>query len=156
MDIRDCMKRTVYSISSQETIRQAAELVVKYHIGLLPVVDAQNKLIGVIRLTDLLSLELPDFFNLVQDFDFVDDFGAVETSRPTSAELAQPASSRMQPVTYVEESCGLIRAYALMLKHNLYDLPVVPTEGLLVGIASRVDICVAILSAWKTAGQQQA
>jgi CBS domain-containing protein len=148
--IKNCMKRNVYSILSTATIRQAAALIVERHIGLLPVVDEQSKPIGVVRLSDLLSLELPDFFNLLPDLDFVHDFGAVETTRPSPEELDRPVTILVQPVTFVEETCGLLRAYALMVKHNLHDLPVVSEDGTLVGIASRVDIGAAILSAWKS------
>jgi MFS transporter, DHA2 family, multidrug resistance protein len=148
--IKDCMKRNVFSIPSTATIRQAAALIVERHIGLLPVVDEQAKPIGVIRLGDLLSLELPDFFKLLPDFDFVHDFGAVETTRPSAEELDQPVITLMQHRIFVEETCGLLRAYALMVKHNLHDLPVVSEDGVLVGIASRVDIGAAILSTWKT------
>lgn len=147
--IKDCMKRNVFSIPSTASIRQAAALAVERHIGLLPVVDERGKPIGVIRLADLISLELPDFFNLLPDLDFVHDFGAVETSRPSPEELDRPALTLMQPVTFVEETCGLLRAYALMVKHNLHDLLVVGEGGSLVGIASRVDIGTAILSTWK-------
>lgn len=63
------------------------------HIGLLPVVDSQGKPIGVIRLSDILTLELPDFFNLLPDLDFVHDFGAVETTRPTAVELELPVTT---------------------------------------------------------------
>ena len=148
--IKDCMKRNVYSIPSTATIRQAAALVVERRIGLLPVVDEQGKPIGVIRLGDLLSLELPAFFTLLPDLDFVHDFGAVETTRPSAAELDFPVKPLTQPWIFVEETCGLLRAYALMIKHNLYDLPVVSEDGTLVGIASRVDIGTEILSAWET------
>ena len=152
MEIRDCMKRKVFSISATATVRQAAALIVKQRIGLLPVVAQYGKPGGVLRLSDLLALELPDSFDLLPDLDFVHDFGAVETTRPTSKELDQPVTMLMQPVTFVEESCGLLRAYALMVKHNLYDLPVVSEDGLFVGIASRVDIGAAILATWATVG----
>jgi len=36
----------------------------------------------------------------------------------------------------------------LMLQHGLHDMPVVSAEGKLTGVASRVDIGAAILSAW--------
>jgi len=115
------------------------------------ILDAAAELdMGVIRLADLLSLELPDFFNLLPDLDFVHDFGAVETTRPSPEELDRPVTTLMQPGTFVEESSGLLRAYALMVKHNLHDLPVISEDGALVGIASRVDIGAAILSAWKS------
>jgi CBS-domain-containing membrane protein len=148
--VKNCMKRNVFSITSTATIRQAAALVVEHHIGVLPVVDEHSKAIGIVRLEDLLSLELPDFFKLLPDFDFVHDFGAVETTRPTPQELDRPVTEIMQPGTFVEETSGMLRAYALMVKHNLYDLPVISKNGALVGIASRVDIGAAILTAWKT------
>jgi len=149
MEIRDCMKRNVYSISAKQTIRQAAALISERHIGLLPVIDENGKPTGVVQLADLLSLELPDFFDLLPDLDFVHDFGAVETTRPTAAELDRPVTTIMQPVTVVKQSCGLVRAYALMVKHGMHDLPVVGEDGELVGIASRVDIGAAVLAAWK-------
>ncbi|MFZ6027503.1 MAG: HPP family protein [Chloroflexota bacterium] len=152
--IKNCMKRNVYSIPSNATIRQAAALVVDRHIGLLPVVDEKGKPLGVVGLRDFLSLELPDFFDLLPDLDFVHDFGAVETTRPSPEELNRPVMAIMRPVTFVEETCGLLRAYALMLKHSLHDLPVVGENGALVGIASRVDIGVAILSNWKAVSSQ--
>lgn len=150
MEIRDCMKRNVYSITAQTTIREAGQLVAERHIGLLPIVDPNGKPVGVVRLGDLLTLELPDFFNLLPDLDFVHDFGAVETTRPTPEDLDRPVTAIMQPITVVEESAGLLRAYALMVKHNLHDLPVVNTGGALVGIASRVDIGAAVLAGWKS------
>ncbi len=149
MEIRDCMKRKVFSISASSTIREAAALIVEQRIGLLPVLNKQGKPGGVISPSDLLKLELPDFFDLLPDLDFVRDFGAVETTRPTPNQLDRPVTMIMQPITFVEENCGLLRAYALMVKHNLYDLPVVSEEGVLVGLASRVDIAAAILATWK-------
>lgn len=146
--MRDCMKQSVVTVSQDTTIREAAEIVVARHIGLLPVVDRQGALIGVVRLHNLLGLELPDFINFIADIDFVHDFGAVETTRPAPALLNRPIMTLMQPAITVDEDCGLLRAYALMLQHNLLDLPVVSKDGKLIGLASRVDIGAAILSRW--------
>ncbi len=150
MMIRDCMKREVISISPTTTIRDAARVIVERHIGLLPVVDEQGRLIGVVALHNLLSLELPDFVNFISDIDFVHDFGAVETTRPEPHLLDQPVTQLMQPAISVDEECGLLRAYALMQQHKLLDLAVVSKDGRLVGLASRVDIGAAILSAWES------
>jgi CBS-domain-containing membrane protein len=54
----------------------------------------------------------------------------------------------MKPAVTVEEDCGLLRAYSLLIQHNQHDMPVVSKEGKLVGITSRVDIGTAILSTW--------
>jgi CBS domain-containing protein len=142
------MKRNVVSIPETSTIREAAAVFVKEHIGLLPIVDQNNKLVGVIGLRDLLSLVLPDFVNFVVDVDFVHDFGAVETTRPSKEILDQSIKSLMKPPITVNENSGLLRAYALMLQHYLHDMPVLSEDGKLVGMASRVDIGTAIVSAW--------
>lgn len=148
MSIADCMKRNVISIPDTSTIREAAAIIVNKHIGLLPIVDGENKLVGVVGLRDLLSLELPDFVRFIEDLDFVHDFGAVETTRPPAQTLERPIRSLMKDAITVKEDCGLLRAYALMLQHNLHDLPVLSLDGELTGIASRVDIGTSILSTW--------
>lgn len=148
MKISDCMKRNIVSIPETSTIREAATVFVKEHIGLLPIVVEKNNLVGVIGLRDLLSLVLPDFVNFVVDVDFVHDFGAVETTRPSEETLNQSIKSLMKPPITVNENSGLLRAYALMLQHYLHDMPVLSEEGKLVGMASRVDIGTAIVSAW--------
>ena len=102
----------------------------------------------MVGLRDLLSLELPDFVSFVADVDFVHDFGAVETTRPSAEVLDNLVTTLMIPAISVPEDAGLLRTYALMLQHGLHDMPVVSADGKLSGVASRVDIGVAILSAW--------
>jgi CBS domain-containing protein len=148
MKIIECMKRDVVSIRETSTIREAAAVFVQHHVGLLPVVGAENRLIGVIGLRDLLSLQLPDFVNFVADVDFVHDFGAVETTLPSASVLDVSIETLVKPAITVTEDTGLLRTYALMLQHELHDMPVVSEDGKLVGVASRVDIGTAIVAAW--------
>lgn len=148
MTVTSCMKKHVVSILKTATIREAAAIIVSKHIGLLPVVDKNNKPVGVIGIRDLLTLELPDFVSFVADVDFVHDFGAVETTRPSARTLGKSVKTLMKPAISVDEDCGLLRAYALMLQHNLHDMLVVSKDGKLIGVASRVDVGVAVLSAW--------
>lgn len=148
MNIAQCMKRKVVSIPATASTREAAAIFVKSHIGLLPIVDKNDKLIGVVGLRDLLSLELPDFVSFVADVDFVHDFGAVEATRPSAKVLDKSIKSLMRPAITVPEDCGLLRAYALLVQHNLHDMLVVSNDGKLAGIASRVDIGIAIFSTW--------
>ncbi|MBI5944928.1 MAG: CBS domain-containing protein [Chloroflexi bacterium] len=148
MNVTSCMKRDVVSVLAKTTIREAANIFVKKHIGLLPVVDDTGRPIGVIGMRDLLTLELPDFVTFLADVDFVHDFGAVENTHPSARNLNKTVKTLMKPAITVEEECGLLRAYALMLQHNLHDMPVISNDGKLMGITSRVDIGVAILSTW--------
>ena len=148
MKISQCMKRNVISIRETASVREAAAVFAKEHVGLLPIVDEQNKPVGVIGLQDLISLELPDFIRFVADVDFVHDFGVVENTRPDAELLDQSITLLLKPAITVHEDSGLLRTYALMLQHQLHDIPVVSSDAQLVGMASRVDIGTAIVSAW--------
>ena len=152
--VGDCMKRRVVTVSLSTTVEAAARLVVEEHVGTLPVVDETGLLLGVVRLNDLLGVFMPDFVTLLDNIDFVHDFGALERAKPrlaseieglTMSQLACP------PVT-VEEDAGLMHALATLIKHQWRDLPIVDSAGRLVGIASRVDIAAAFFAAWTTKG----
>jgi CBS-domain-containing membrane protein len=148
MDIATCMKKNVYSVPATATIGDAAAVFLKRRIGMLPGVDRIGKPIGVVSLPDMMSLALPDFVKFIDDLDFVQDFGAVEATRPTAAMMAKSIKTLMRPPIAVQRDCGLLRAYAFMLQHRLHDVLVLSEAGQLVGIASRVDIGTSILKSW--------
>ncbi len=156
-NIGQSMKHEVISISVSATIREAAALFVEGHIGTLPVVDDDGKLVGILHIRDLLELVMPSFVSLVEDFDFVrGDFSIFETLLPPQEVAARPASSIMVTPVSVRASSGLLRAFAIMNSHHLYDLPVVDDDGRLVGLASRVDIGTALLAGWRSAAAEEA
>ena len=129
MKIHEIMKKNVVSIPEITTIGAAAAVIVSKRVGILPVVDEQGRPVGVVSLSDLLKLEMPDFINLVADIDFVHDFGAVETTRPEPELLARSVTTIMEPVITIEENSGLLRAYAVMLQNDIFDLPVTNNSG---------------------------
>jgi CBS domain-containing protein len=127
----------------------AAKQFVKYHVGMLPVITTDGRLVGVLKLHGLLMLILPSFTNLMEDFDFVGDFGAMESIQPSQEIISKQVSDVMEAPVYVYVSSGLSRAFSLLHHHNLTDLPVVDSDKHLIGIASRVDIGTAILKNWE-------
>lgn len=145
-----CMKRSVVVVPASATVRDAARIVVEKRVGTLPVVDSEGVLVGIVRLEDLLGVFMPDFVDLMEDIDFVHDFGILETLQP--AEIAEADRLTMRdlmglPVA-VEPDCGLLRALAVLVKHGMRDLVVVDGAGHPVGIASRVDIGTAFFATW--------
>lgn len=152
LTIRDCMKREVVTVKPNASVREAVVLLAQKRVGTLPVVDVAGTLLGVISITRIIQLLLPDFVALLQHIDFVKDYGALKTpSREEWERVANlPVAEVMDRPVAVEENSSLIRALSVMEKHNLRDLPVV-REGQLVGIASRVDIGRAFLEQWLSA-----
>lgn len=149
MNVKSSMKKQVITVQDTDDLGFAAKQFVKHHVGMLPVVNAEGKLVGVLQLRDLLTLILPSFTNLMEDFDFVGDFGAMESIRPSQEIISKQVSEVMEDPVYVDNSCGLSRAFSILHHHNLTDLPVVDFDHNLVGIASRVDIGTAILKNWE-------
>ncbi len=154
MQIRDCMKRNVVSISASATIGQAAARFASRRVGTLPVVDQAGHLVGILQMRDIMTLIMPDFVNLLEDFDFVHDFGVLETQHPSTETTGRSISEIMRPPIYVEETSGLLRTFSLLHKHSLTDMPIVNNEKVLVGIASLVDIGAALLSQWRNVEQK--
>ena len=149
MIVRDYMKKRVISINENENLGTAAQKFVQHHVGMLPVVNGVGQLVGVLQLRDLLSLFLPVFTKLMEDIDFVGDFGAMESIQPSEEVLIKKVSDVMEEPFCVEDFCGLSRAFALLHKHQLNELPVVDEGKHLVGSASRVDIGTGLLKNWR-------
>jgi CBS-domain-containing membrane protein len=151
MNIGDCMKRRIVSVKTNTTVREIVNLAIEYHVGTLPVVDENNKLVGVIGLSDLVGLTIPDFVKLLGDIDFVNDYGAVKNWRPSQEDLSKTAAQLMHKPIYANEDWSLIKTISLMRKHDVQDLIIVTDENDLVGIASKVDIGTALLKSWNIA-----
>ena len=97
--IGSCMKRRVITVSPVTTAQEAARIVVSHHVGTLPVVDARGVLVGVVRLDDLLQVFMPDFVALMDNIDFVHDFGALEILQPQDMPEAARLTMRLASFT---------------------------------------------------------
>ena len=145
----DCyMKKEVISVLATDTVADAAHLFHTHHIGMLPVLDNAGCLVGILQLHDLLQLIMPAFVDLIEDIDYVGDFGAMENHEPAQEQLDEPVSKVMEAPTSVRLDSGLVRAFAYMNKNQLIDLPVVNYDNQLVGLVSRVDIGRPLLASW--------
>jgi CBS domain-containing protein len=145
VDVGSVMKREVVSIRADQTLEDAIRLVVEKRVGTLPVVDDQGRLVGILGLREILQLSWPTLLDVLENFDYVHDFGVLEQSTIRAEDRARPVGQFMQPATSVETDCGLLRAEAVMRQHHLRDLPVVDGANRLVGLASWVDVGVAFL-----------
>ncbi len=149
MIIEKYMKQHVISIPVSATIQEAADLYAQHHIGTLPVVDEQHKLVGILHMRDLLSLIMPAFVQLIGDFDYVrGDFGGYEDLRPSAQTASEPIKHLMEKPISVHATAGLLRTFAMLNKHNMSDMSIVDDDNRLVGLASRVDIGAALLARW--------
>ncbi len=145
--IGNWMKREVISTTPDATLREVAALILEKRVGTLPVVDNGGTLVGTISITDIVKLFLPDFVAVMDEIDFVHDYGDLENASPEDQQRARMlrVSDVMEEPVAMEDDAGLVHALSIMEKHNLRDL-IVTRDGKLVGIASQVDIGRAFLT----------
>jgi len=148
MTVRESMKLNVISIHKDATLEMAASVMRENRIGTLPVVDHEKKLVGMLRLENLLALVMPDFVHLVEHFEFAHNFGSLEYAKPEPGSLKHPVREIMEEPVSVEVHSGILRAAAVLHFRDLRDLPVVDAENKLVGLVSHVDLGIALMRNW--------
>ena len=150
MLVKNVMKQTVVSALPHTPVLDAARLMIRTRIGTLPLVDDRGHLTGVVNLRDILNVFIPNYFDLMENMSFVHDFGALEDFLPKDvSEIAHATLDTLQEApVFVAESESIYRAITKMIRHGLIDLPVVNSQGQLVGLASHVDVGIAFLQKW--------
>ena len=78
MKIKDIMTREVISITPNIGIVEIYNIFREKRIGGLPVIDKKGDIVGIVTKKELLAVMLPDYFTMIEDFLFVDDFGALD------------------------------------------------------------------------------
>ena len=138
--VKDFMTKNVVTISRETTIQEIARIFLTHTFDLLPVVNKENKLLGVIAKKDLLSPFVPEYFDLLEDIEFISDFGFLEAVPGAILEnlLVAEDIMRENPVI-IDKEASCFKVLALMASREIRHLPVVE-EGKLVGIVSRTDI----------------
>lgn len=142
------MKKNVISIRSDECVADAINLFIAHPIGMLPVIDSESRLVGILTINDILHLVMPDSLDLVGDLDFLHDFGAIENTSPTSDEFHLPVTKIMSEAVSAEIDFTLFHAAALLTKYQIHDLPVVDHKGKLMGLLSHVDVGRGLIRNW--------
>lgn len=143
MRIEEVMNKYPVSIDKQAPISDVAELLVKYNLTAVSVVDENNKLIGIITEGDLLYKKVrphvPHYVNVLGASIYYNGIG--EYNSQFKKLLASSVEDLMtkevitaKPETEVEE------VVAVMLDKHLKSMPVVDEKGVLIGSLGRRDI----------------
>jgi CBS domain-containing protein len=149
------MKKNVVTISQDATLKEAASWLAEKRVGTLPVVDAEGVMVGLVTMRDIVSFFLPDFIALVENVNFVQDYGALHEISGEDIQRANLMHVKQimgEPMS-IPEDCSLVRALSLMSLQVSPDLTVV-RDGKPVGIVSRVDVGRAFFETWLKEGRK--
>ena len=148
MKVKDIMTTKVVSVTPSTGIRKIYKIFCDNNVGGVPVVDNENKVIGIVTKTELLDALIPDYFEMIGDFLFIDDLGALEEQLESmpSLDLFIAEDLMVTDVTTINQDASLMKAPVLMNKFNVRRLPVVDKDKKLVGIITRMDVCRALFN----------
>lgn len=121
--VADMMTIDPVSVRAEADIDEAEELLRRYHVSGLPVVDEHGALVGVISQTDLLYLAAPSVRALI---------------RRSGSEIRVGEVMSVPPVT-IESSAPLTEAARVMHGRRLHRLVVVDGDAHPTGVLSAMD-----------------
>jgi CBS domain-containing protein len=144
MKVADVMTRGVISLAPGDTVRHAAELMLRYDMSGLPVLD-HGKLVGMITQGDFLRrTETGTERHRARWSEFFADPGRLAEDYVHSHALTV-AETMTRDVITVDADASLDAAVELMEHHHVRRLPVM-SNGVMVGIISRSNLLHAFLA----------
>ena len=144
---KDIMTTDVIVANKNDIIANVANLLIKEKIGGLPVVDEENKVVGIISETDIMKKEShvdsPRMLNFIHGIIFLDDMKKFEDEmRAIAAYKVEDLMSK--DIITVNENDTFDYVANVMINKSINRVPVVDENNFLKGIICRYDIIKAM------------
>ena len=139
--VKDVMTREVITVEKYEAVMDVASILAEKNISGLPVVDKENKVIGIITQADILSMvgvrKEHTFKDLLKHM-----FGEPLPERKAGDVVADIMAT---PAITIEPDAHIAEATRMMDEKRIRRLLVVDEQNTLLGIISRADILKSVL-----------
>lgn len=140
---KDIMTTDVIVAKKGDTISKVANILISGKIGGMPVVDENNKVVGIISETDIMKKEkkahsIP-FINILEGIVLLDNFNKMEKDLKEIAAYKVEDLMSTNIVT-VNEDDNFDDIANIMIKKSINRVPVVDKDNKLKGIICRYDI----------------
>jgi CBS domain-containing protein len=146
----DIMDTDVPALGPEDDATRAIELLAEREIGALPVVNSENRVIGIVSESDLVlsdekaDLHLPHYFNIMGGVIFTGSMkGFEERLNKAFATKVRDLMSEDPVVVRIDD--GVEKVARLIAEKHHNHLPVVDGDGKLAGIVTRADALAALV-----------
>ncbi|MBP3906626.1 MAG: CBS domain-containing protein [Peptostreptococcaceae bacterium] len=140
---KDIMTTDVKVAKQTDTIKSIAKILIHEKIGGLPVVDEDNRVVGIISETDIIKKEkhvaAPEFITFLQGVIYLEDFKKMEKDIQDIASV-QVKDLMSKEVIKVYEDDTFDDVANIMIKKSVNRVPVVDKDNKIKGIICRYDI----------------
>ena len=147
MLVKDIMTKDVLTVRPSEKVEKVARILVENKISGIPVVDEQNRVVGIITEKDLMikasELRVPFYLTLFDSIIFLENPIRFNNDlKKYTATYVQEAMT--EKVIIVPEDTPVSEVVAIMQKRRINRVPVIRNDKL-VGIVTRNDILKAMV-----------
>lgn len=141
MHVEDVMKRDVLAVKKFETIVRAANILSEKNISGLPVVDNDNKVVGIVTQADILSI-----VGVSKDPSVRDLLKHLLGEKLPEQRMGDIVADIMtSPVATVRAEATIAEAVQAMEEKKIRRLCVVDDKNRLIGLITRADILRAVI-----------
>ncbi|MFL5661631.1 MAG: DUF190 domain-containing protein [Ktedonobacteraceae bacterium] len=150
LPVRQVMETSIMTVTLDTPVTTIIDLLLEASFRVLPVVDAQHKLQGIISTGDLINAGiLPMRRGLVRTAMELDLRTAEAVEAPleqarNSTRIAQDIMNRQ--VRTIGPNQPIREAAQIMLENSLRRLPVIDAEGIFIGMLTRADLLQAVVT----------
>jgi len=147
LKVKDIMTKNPITVFPETEVVKAANLLFEHHINGLPVIDHNNKVLGILCQSDLIvqqkKLPIPSFFTILDGFIPLASGKQLEKEVQKITAITVEQAMTKNPIV-VEPDTGVEVVAALMVDEGFHTLPVVE-KGVLVGVVGKEDVLKIIL-----------
>ena len=141
INVRDVMTKDVLSITKYESIVRVAKILSEKNISGLPVVDKDNKVIGIISQADILSM-----VGVSREHTFKDLLRYMLGEPLPQRKIGDHVGDIMtSPAFTIKPDANIAEVVRIMADKRVRRLTVVDEKNTLIGIITRADILKAVI-----------
>ncbi|MBE9046386.1 CBS domain-containing protein [Pleurocapsales cyanobacterium LEGE 10410] len=145
--IKDVMVINPITVKPSDSVETVLKVLEEKHISGLPVVDDENKVVGVVSEADLLFKEkpirMPLYLTLLDSIIYLEPLDKFKQQLKKSLGVLVEDVMSSNPITITPDA-PVSQAAELMLNQRINRLPVVDQTERLVGIITRNDLLKAL------------
>lgn len=138
MKVREIMTRTLISLSPEQNVLEALDLLFEKKISGLPVIDKTGRLAGMLTEKNILEYILPGYLFKVGNFVYEENPKIIRKKFLELGKLKVSDIMRREVVT-LSEDATLCEVAKVMLTQKARRIPIVDSSGRVIGIVARCD-----------------
>lgn len=160
LKVKDVMTTPVITVTVDTSLKRAAEILDENYFSGVPVVDEEEKLVGILSETDILRYTQQIIGQPLRDphrvFTKSQEILHIDITHRGVEVIELVANTTVETLMTVDlytvlEDAPLSEVVRLMHEHNVNRIPVVGENYLLMGIVTRADIISALVNNWQEA-----